>query len=139
MYVRQSPRLQNLIPTQFVRSESLSPFPPPIIRDRAGAIRPDLSVCVESSLDTLPCEDLHDLSSACLFRSHLESRKGAGALSLGFSGRRSAAVSCCAFFALLRVLWCVGSTFGSHRTFQISYVGNTGSWVFFFVQGDLST
>ena len=32
------------IPTQFVRREFYSP---PIIRDRAGAIRPDFSVCVE--------------------------------------------------------------------------------------------
>ena len=33
------------IPTHFVRRE----VSPPIIRDRAGAIRPDFSVCVESS------------------------------------------------------------------------------------------
>ena len=32
-----------LFPTQFVRRE----VSPPIIRDRAGAIRPDFSVCVE--------------------------------------------------------------------------------------------
>ena len=35
-----------LIPTHVVRREFSSP---PIIRDRAGAIRPDFSVCVESS------------------------------------------------------------------------------------------
>ena len=41
------PECANAFPTQLVRRGCLSP---PIIRDRAGVIRPDFSVCVEGSV-----------------------------------------------------------------------------------------
>ena len=76
-----------LIPTHFVRRE----FSPPIIRDRAGAIRPDFSMCVESSC-TLVGRTL-SVIVAFLFCSLLGSGKGVGGLSFGLLGRQIAAIS----------------------------------------------
>ena len=69
-------------------------YSPPIIRDRAGAIRPDFSVCVESR-----CTLVGRASTviACLSRSLPESGKGVGGLSFGSLGKRSAAISVGAF------------------------------------------
>ena len=68
---------------------------PPIIRDRAGAIRPDFSVCVEGSVSPFRWGSARSVI-ACLFRSLLESGKGVGGLSFGLPGRRPAAISGCA-------------------------------------------
>ena len=72
-------------------------FSPPIIRDRAGAIRPDFSVCVESR-----CTLAGRASTviACLSCSLLGSGKGVGGLSFGLMGRRSAAISVGVFLTL---------------------------------------
>ena len=76
-----------------IRAQGLF-YSPPIIRDRAGAIRPDFSVRVESR-----CTLVGRASTviACLSRSLPESGKGVGGHSFGLLGRRSAAISVGAF------------------------------------------
>ena len=80
---------------------------PHIIRDRAGAIRPDFSVCVECSARPkwlLPLIAAFSLTPG--------KRKGLG-VPFGFSGGRSAAIS---GGGLLQLGWCVVRPVGSHRT-----------------------
>ena len=60
---------------------------PHIIRDRAGAIRPDFSVCAEAS-----ARPKWSFPVIAAFSLTLGKRKGLG-LSFGFSGGRSAAIS----------------------------------------------
>ena len=79
-------------------------------RDRAGAIRPDFSVCVGSR-----CTLVGRASAviACLSRSLLESGKGVGGLPFGLLGRRSAAISVGAFstwFGFVTLRACLART-----------------------------
>ena len=87
-----------MFPTQFVRREAS----PPIIRDRAGAIWPDFSVCVESS--TRPKWSLPGIVA---FSLTLGKRKGFGPPSASREGspRQSRAVSTSNRFLRREATW----------------------------------
>ena len=74
---------------------------PPIIRDRAGAIRPDFSVCVESLVAL--AGKLHSCVANNLSRSLLGSGKGAGAPPLRLPGKTvCVCLGRCNFFVSFR-------------------------------------